>query len=317
MTRPRYAGGSEHRFTVRRERSVQSLSRYAAARLSLPLSWIERLLADGRIRLDGEVCLCGSSPERLKRGSEIAVRFPPVWPPHMVPTPMPLDILYEDEHLLALNKPPGVVVHPARGHMDGNSLQNGVLHHVASRGGPVDAGGIGPSHRLDKDTSGVIVYALHTESHRCLTRQFAERHPHKEYLALVDGSPSFDQTEAHAAMAPCPDDPSRVRVTPEHEGGKSARTGLYVLERGSDWALLRATPQTGRPHQVRVHCAHHGAPVIADATYNPAPARRPMARQALHAARLLLTHPVTDTPLRLAAPLPRDMEELLTFLRTR
>lgn len=314
MARPRYVGGSVHEFHVRRDLGSRSLVRYAAARLSLPASWISHLLDGGCIRVDGTVYDRSVETVILREGSVLTVTFPPHWPPHMRPTEMPLSILYEDEDLLVLDKPPGIVVHPARGHMDCTSLQNGVLHYCRGRLGQ-EGVSIGPSHRLDKDTSGVIVYALTTRAHRALVEQFATRHPHKEYLAVVEGDPLFEQTEAAYPLGQHPDDPSRITVVPEYEGGKPSRTSLYVLERGTGWALVRANPLTGRPHQVRVHCAKLGLPIMGDRDYNPRWRDHAILRQALHAAALVFEHPVRLERMRVEAPLPEDMATLLEGLR--
>jgi len=250
MPRPKYAAGSTHGFVVQRALLPHAPEAYLAARLSIRLGWARDLLAQGCVRANGQTLAPGGT-HGFMPGDAIAIVFPAVWPPHLAPTPMPLAVLYEDDAVLVLDKPAGVVVHPARGHMQGETLQNGVLHRYREEVGAPGVT-IGAAHRLDRDTSGVIVFSRTQAAYRHLTRQFAAQHPHKEYLALVDGAPAFAEASVEAPLGADPRDASRGAVVPLHEGGKRACTDLYVEEAGADWALVRACPRTGRPHQVRL-----------------------------------------------------------------
>ncbi len=312
MPRPRHAPGSVLRFTLKRSVAAASPAAYLAARLSVSPFQAERLLARGCVDLDG--CPLSSAPDsRLNKGSEITVRFPDDWDRHRRPQAMPLAILYEDEALVVLDKPPGLVVHPARGHMDGRTLQNGVrfrFRHALDR--PETC--IAPAHRLDRDTSGVIAFSLTRDAYRHLVRQFTDQHPRKEYLALVDGRPAFTETTIAAPLGVDPKDASRGAVVTRAAGGKPAATDLRVERLGADWALVRARPRTGRPHQVRLHLAHAGVPVVGDRDYNPLPHRRGAPRQALHATRLTLTHPIRGERVHVAADLPADFRAVLAGL---
>lgn len=287
---------------------------YLTARLSLPETWVQRLLTGGCVQVDGQVCQPHQNLD-LGPGMIIQVAFPDNWPPHLQPTALPLSILHEDQAILVLDKPPGIAVHPARGHMDSKTLQNAVLYHCRERSGEEDVI-CAPSHRLDLDTSGVIVFAITRDAHRSLVSQFTARSTHKEYLALVEGEPAFDTTEVIAPLGRDPERPSRGQVLALYAGGKDARTDLHVLERGRGWALVRANPRTGRPHQVRIHLQHMGLPVIGDREYHPCPERHHAPRHALHASRLAIVHPASGKPTCFSAPLAPDMQELLDRLRS-
>lgn len=313
MPRPRFAPGTVHRVPCRRPVGIKPVGRYLASRLSLSLKWVVRLLEAGCVSIDGAVI----DPEGawdFQPDTVIEVRFPDNWPPHMQPMAMDLRVLHEDADILVLDKPPGIIVHPARGHMDNYTLQNGVFHHCRDRLGAPDAT-LAPAHRLDRDTSGVIIFGLTRAAYTHLTVQFMHQKPHKEYLAVVEGTPDFADTHVNAPLGIDPANPTRGAVVPVHEGGKEAATDMHVIEKGSGWAFVRAVPRTGRPHQVRLHLAHLGLPVIGDRDYHPAPERHGCPRQALHAAVLKIRHPRTDTPTRFEALLPRDMADLLERLR--
>jgi 23S rRNA pseudouridine1911/1915/1917 synthase len=305
--------GETVRLAVRRATGAVPAARYLASRLGVNEKVARRLLATGAVRFDG----APAGPDdawALRPGREIVLRVPDSWPPHLQPTPMELSILYEDAHLAAVDKPAGRVVHPARGHMDNDSMQNGLLWRYREEARRPEAT-IACPHRLDLDTTGVLLFSRTRAAYRGLTRLFAERRVHKAYLALVEGRPRFGETRVLRPLGVHPSDPTRGAVVPEHEGGRPAETDLYVVEAGADWALLRANPRTGRPHQVRLHCAALGHPVLGDRDYHPAPAARGAPRQMLHAAALALLHPVTGEPLQIGAPLPADMEALLARLR--
>lgn len=316
MTRPRFVPGSTVVFKVKNRSGKKPLAAYLATRLGVVTTWAEDLVKGGHVKLDGTP----SQPDdfiNLSAGPhDIEVFFPNNWPKHMAATEMPLDILYEDEHLLVINKPPGIVVHPARGHLDNQTLQNGVRHryrHLLGR----EETTLGSPHRLDKDTSGAIVFALTRSVYIHLVDQFAASAPHKQYLAIFDGKPNWTEYVCDRPLGSDPERKGLGTVVSETEGGKTARTDFTVIETGRDWALVRAVPHTGRPHQIRIHAASLGFPLAGDRDYNSLPERLPLPRQALHAAGLAFTHPATGLPLRVEAPLPADMHEALCQLRQR
>lgn len=315
MARPRFAPGSVVEFSIRRRSGRKSLAAYLGSRLGVAEAWAAGLLEGGHVSLDGETAIPGQLINLSAGAHEMTVRFPDAWPRHMAAVEMPLDILYEDDHLLAVNKPPGLVVHPARGHLDNLTLQNGVRHRYRSRLG--DPGlTLGSPHRLDKDTSGVIVFAVTRQAYVDLVEQFSRSEPRKSYLAILDGETG---PAAFANDKPIGPDPARRgagKTLPPGQGGKPARTDFLTLEGGRGWSLARAVPRTGRPHQIRIHAADLGLPLAGDRDYNPDPGRLGMTRQALHAASLEFRHPLEkDRLVRIEAPPPDDFREALFRLR--
>jgi 23S rRNA pseudouridine1911/1915/1917 synthase len=238
---------------------------------------------------------------------------------------MPLDILYEDEDVLVINKSAGVIVHPARGHMHGVSLQNGVLFHCRDIIGR-DGVTIGPAHRLDMATSGVILFAKRTRAYKYLAAQFSSRDAalQKEYLLLSDGE---SQEEAFSVTYPLVSDggsEGRQRVALTEEGGKSAHTDFQTLERGRGWTLLKARPKTGRTHQIRVHAASAHLPILGDILYHSVPSaasefvrENGLSRLALHAFSLSVRRPEDGRVMCFQSPIPSDMLSALAGLRSR
>ena len=296
----------------------------AAAIGGLSRSRVKALIAEGRARRDGAKLTDPAEPVRA--GSRYALSLPAPAPATPAPQAMPLSILFEDADLIVLDKPAGLVVHPAPGNLDG-TLVNALLAHAGEElpgiGGEKRPGIV---HRLDKDTSGLMVVAKTERAHHALSEAFATRDLDREYLALVWGLPAPLEGEIAGAIGRHPADRKRMAVLPR--GGKPALT-RYRTERawGAACALLRCRLMTGRTHQIRVHLAERGHPVVGDPVYlrrTPAatrslaePARSALLafpRQALHAATLGFRHPVTGAPLRFAAPPPADFAGLLAQL---
>lgn len=316
MARPKFVPGSVAVFKVRNRSGKKPLAAYLASRLGVVDAWAADLVELGCVLLDGEPATAGMLINLSAGPHAIEVRFPLAWPRHMGATPMDLDILYEDADLAVLNKPPGVVVHPARGHLDCQTLQNGMRHRYRDRVGR-EGVTIGPPHRLDKDTSGALAFALSTVAYAELVRQFSASEPHKEYLAILDGEADFAEIVCEQPLGSDPDHKGRGKVLSLADGGKTARTDFSVIERGAGWTLALARPHTGRPHQIRIHAAALGLPLAGDGEYNPDPARLGLGRQALHAAVLGFRHPVTGSPFRMEAPMALDLVEALRRLRRR
>jgi 23S rRNA pseudouridine1911/1915/1917 synthase len=288
-------------------------------------AWIEA----GRVRVV-RPGLTGAKPGlKLRAGDRVEVRLPapPAPPAPLAPEAIPLAILYQDEALLVLDKPAGLTVHPGAGQRE-HTLASALLHASAGRlstvGGP-DRPGI--VHRLDKDTSGVIVVARDDAAHRHLARQFHDRTVKKTYVALVEGGPREDHGVVDAPLGRHPRDRKRMAVV---EGGRPARTRFRVVERlGRRAARVECEPETGRTHQLRVHLKTLGCPLLADATYGrrdrftgadagltgPAAERVLLARHALHAWRLSLDHPRTGARLTFEAPPPADLRAAIEALR--
>ncbi len=269
---------------------------------------------------------------KLAVGDEVEVRLPAPPPPAgpLAPEALPVPILFQDEALLVLDKPAGLTVHPGAGQRSG-TLANALLHlspgALSGLGGPERPGIV---HRLDKDTSGVIVVARTDLAHRALAQQFHDREVGKTYLALTAGVPRRREGAIDLPLDRHPSDRKRRAVVP---GGRAALTEYRVLEALGRFALIECRPRTGRTHQLRVHLQAIGAPILADATYGPRRGRALGAgaftagdaggagdevllrRQALHAARLVLTHPASGERLTFEAPLPPDMARALEVLR--
>lgn len=277
---------------------------------------IQRWIESGYIRVNDRHTKPTYEP---RVGDRIRVSEPPVEPALAEPQDIPLDILHEDEDLLVVNKPPGLVVHPAAGHADG-TLVNALLHHCAGRLSGI--GGVarpGIVHRLDKDTSGCLVVAKHDAAHLSLAEQFAARTSHKVYQAIVCGVVRVESGDIRADIARHPSHRKRMAVV---GGGREAWTGFRVSERfrGATW--VQATLHTGRTHQIRVHFQHAGHPLVGDDTYGKRPNSRlaeltgyRAPRQLLHAWRLGFEHPGTRSPVEFEAPLPMDFQHALAMLR--
>lgn len=265
---------------------------------------IQALIKEGRVTCEGAAVKANAKP---KTGQTIEIRVPAPTPADPLPEDIPLDILHEDGDCLVLNKPAGLVVHPAPGHAAG-TLVNALLAHCRDLGG---VGGVerpGIVHRLDKDTSGLMVVAKNDAAMAGFVRLFQTGGITKEYVALVHGAPPKPSGTVSTLIGRHPVDRKRMAVVGRN--GKLAVTHYAVEQRLGDIALVRCRIETGRTHQIRVHMQSLGCPVVGDALYGrPAADKRltPVpARQMLHAARLAFTHPVTGAAMAFEAPLPDD-----------
>jgi 23S rRNA pseudouridine1911/1915/1917 synthase len=278
---------------------------------------IQRLLHEGHIRVDGRIVRQTHHP---RAGEQVTIALPDARPDEALAEEIPLEILFEDDALLVLNKPAGVVVHPAAGHHE-HTLVNALLHHC--RGGLSGIGGVarpGIVHRLDKDTSGCLVVAKTDAAHIALTKQFSERQVEKIYQAIVCGRIPRDSGKIETTIARHPTQRKKMAVS--SGSGRDARTTYRVLERWQDATFVEVGLHTGRTHQIRVHFAHLGSPIAGDAVYG----RRANTelkkktgyaapRQLLHAWRIGFIHPLTNQRLTLQAPLPADFASGLDFFR--
>ena len=265
--------------------------------------WIEA----GDVRVDG----APAEPRRKLRGGEqVALTAVPAAPLDDAPEDIPLAILHEDDALLVLDKPAGLVVHPGSGNRAG-TLLNALLHHAPSLAALPRAGIV---HRLDKDTSGLLVVAKTDVAHTNLVRQLAARTVAREYIAVARG----DVARATIVDAPIGRHPVQRTSMAIVAKGKPARTHVHIVERFGVATLLRCTLETGRTHQIRVHVAAIGHPLVGDRAYGPGRAAGvpDFPRQALHAARLGLDHPVTGGPVTWQVPPPEDLAALIDTLRT-
>jgi len=278
---------------------------------------IQRLIEEGHIRVNGRTVKPTHAP---RAGEQVQVHWPEARPAKAQPEAMPLDVLYEDDALLVLNKPPGLVVHPAAGHEE-HTLVNALLHHCAGQLSGI--GGVarpGIVHRLDKETSGCLVVAKNDDTHLALSAQFATRKVEKMYLAIVCGEMPRDEGEIRAAIARHPS--HRKRMAVDDDAGRAARTSYRVLERLRGATLAEAILHTGRTHQIRVHFQFIGFPLVGDATYGNRQnqhlaelTRYTAPRQMLHAGQLSFIHPRTGKRLSFTAPRPADFLDALSALR--
>lgn len=314
MTKPRYSPGQTIKFEVKRNRGVRTLTSYLASRIYVHERRALILLQKNAVKVDGKII----APEEvldLKRGSIIEVTFPSDWPQHLKATEMPLDIIYEDESIVILNKPPGIVVHPARGHMSGETMQNGLIHRYQDHTDSEST--IAPAHRIDRNTSGIILFSRTREAYRCLTAQFARGTIRKTYLAICEGKPDWQEITVNKPLGDDPLNFEKTAILPISEGGKEAITEFKLLESGDNWSLIQAHPITGRTHQIRVHLASLGMPIFADSYYHPNHKMHNLSRHALHAWKLTLTHPTSNKTMKIEATLHKDMETFLDSLRSK
>jgi 23S rRNA pseudouridine1911/1915/1917 synthase len=289
----------------------------AEAGLGLTRSRIQQLVGEGRVRLDGKV---PKASARVRGGEAVEVEFPPPEPATPLAQDLPLRVLYEDADLVVLDKAPGMVVHPAAGHRDG-TVVNALLHRLQDLTGIGGERRPGLVHRLDKDTSGCLVVAKNETSLAALQAAFKDREVQKGYLALVHGVPAKEAGAFETLHGRHP--VHRKRFSAKVARGKPAITRYRVLERFEGAALVEVDLLTGRTHQVRVHFAEAGHPLLGDELYGGTrrgkgavkQAQEALGRQALHAYRLSFAHPRTQVPLSFEAPVPLDFARALEVLR--
>ncbi len=284
---------------------------------------MRRVISAGAVTINGDGAKVSY---RLHAGQTVRVELPPMPLAGPQPENIPVDVLYEDDFLIAINKPPGMVVHPARGHWSG-TLASALAFHfqeLSTVGGETRPGIV---HRLDRDTSGVMVVAKTDPMHQALADQFAARTTEKEYWALSVGVPDHDRDHIDAPIGIHPYQREKMAIRANHETSREAQTFYEVTERFVGFAQVKCLPKTGRTHQIRVHLAHIGYPVLCDRLYS---GRAELTlgdiaktkddtvvldRQALHARRIKLLHPATKEPVEFIAPIPADLERTLELLR--
>ena len=292
----------------------------AAALPTLSRERLKALIGAGAVT-GPEGALVRDPAAKAVPGGAYRVAVPEPAPAHNEAQDIALEIVFEDEHLLVVDKPAGMVVHPAAGNLDG-TLVNALLHHCAGRLSGI--GGVarpGIVHRIDKDTSGLLVVAKTDPAHEGLSAQFARHSIVRRYLAVVAGRPNPPSGSVDAPLARSSANRKKMAIVPEGRG-KRAVTHYRMLEPLRDSALIECRLETGRTHQVRVHMASLGHALLGDPVYGRTPAalrellkRQAFARQALHAAELGFVHPTTGKSLSFQSPVPSDMQELLSALR--
>ena len=283
---------------------VDHLSEFSRSR-------IQKWIRDGSVRVDDQIVT--KTGYALERGELVEADIPATGESDLIPESIPLDILFENDDLLVINKPPGMVVHPSAGH-DSGTLVHAVLAHAPDMEGVGGERRPGVVHRLDKDTSGVILFAKNDSTHQFLQRQFKQRSVKKTYLALVDGHPPTPSGRIEGPIGRDPKHRQKMAIVPESRG-KPAFTVYHTLDRFSEHAHLEILPETGRTHQIRVHMAFLGCPVAGDRVYGSRKLSLPVDRHLLHASELEIKISENASPSSFKAPLPGDFEEALTLLR--
>ena len=293
--------------------SGERLDKFLVGELpELSRSRVQGLIADGLVELDGMRARKGG--QIVEPGQSVHVRIPPATPSGLAAEEIALDIVFENQDLLVVNKPAGMVVHPAAGHSSG-TLVNAALGYDPEFweiGGEERPGVV---HRLDKDTSGLILLAKNDAAHRWLQDQFRLRKVEKTYLALVDGRPPTPSGRVEAPIGRDPAHRKKMAILPSGKG-REAVSEYKTLENFRSHSLLEFHPLTGRTHQIRLHCAFLGCPILGDRIYGRKNPSIEIGRQFLHAARLAIIPPGETKPRHFEAPLPPDLQMVLDDLRT-
>lgn len=294
----------------------QRLDRYLAEALpDFSRSHAQKLIEQGKIQVNGQVCT--SKKLMVQVGDRLHITIPDAQPLDLQPEDIPLDILYEDDHLLIINKPVGLVVHPAPGH-EGGTLVNALLAHCDNLAG---IGGVqrpGIVHRLDKDTSGAIAVAKTDQAHQHLQAQLKAKTARRDYLAVIHGAPAAESGTIDLPIGRHLIDRKKMAIIPEEKGGRRAVTHWQVRERLGNYTLMQFALETGRTHQIRVHSAKMGYPIVGDTVYGAGRSVGvKLAGQALHAWRLQLEHPISGVPVIAIAPIPTTFLTLVELLRRR
>lgn len=281
---------------------------FLAAKLGVSRSNMQKLLEDGRVKRGEKII---KANYKVRAGEMFVVDIPEPEPIEAVPENIPLDIIYEDDDVVVLNKARGMVVHPAPGNYTG-TLVNALLYHCSNLSGINSAIRPGIVHRLDKDTSGIMIVAKNDAAHISLSQQIQSKTAVRTYLAVVHGNIKTDSGTIETQIAR--DKTDRKKMAVVKEGGRDAITDYEVLERFGKYTLVRCKLRTGRTHQIRVHMEYLGYPLVGDPKYSPMKTPFGIKGQALHSHTLEFTHPRTGERMKFEAPLPEDMHKIITRL---
>lgn len=281
---------------------------FLAANLGVSRSNMQKLLEDGRVKRGEKII---KANYKVRAGEMFVVDIPEPEPIEAVPENIPLDIIYEDDDVVVLNKARGMVVHPAPGNYTG-TLVNALLYHCSNLSGINSAIRPGIVHRLDKDTSGIMIVAKNDAAHISLSQQIQSKTAVRTYLAVVRGNIKTDSGTIETQIAR--DKTDRKKMAVVKEGGRDAITDYEVLERFGKYTLVRCKLRTGRTHQIRVHMEYLGYPLVGDPKYSPMKTPFGIKGQALHSHTLEFTHPRTGERMKFEAPLPEDMHKIITRL---
>lgn len=300
----------EYEWCVDEAAAGMRVDKYVSERGEWSRTRVQRWIAEGRLSVDGRSV---KANYRLRNGESVRLRMSTLAKePEVKPEAIPLDIVYEDSDVVVVNKPRGMVVHPSFGHHSG-TLVNALLAHCGDLSGINGVLRPGIVHRLDKDTSGLIVIAKHDTAHESLAAQFAMRFVRRTYVAIVHGNLKHEQGTIDMPIGRHPIQRQEMTVLPKH--GKRAITHFTVLEKWLNYTLVKCRLETGRTHQIRVHLAHIGHPIVGDPKYGRKKTCFSIQGQALHAQHLGFRHPCTDDMMQFRSELPEDMRQILAELR--
>ncbi|MFC1576244.1 RluA family pseudouridine synthase [Candidatus Omnitrophota bacterium] len=296
----------ELKFTVDARRTGKRLDTFLADIIQRKLSrtFIKKLIDDECVTVNGEQ---ENAHYKVAEGDNIKVTVPDIKKSELAPEDIPIDIVYEDENIAVINKQPGILVHPAGPELTG-TLVNALLYRCGNLSGIGGTARPGIVHRLDKDTSGLLVVAKNDAAHKGLSDQFRDRSIKRKYIALVRGIVQLDNGRIDLPIARRKKDVTKMGVSFADEKKKEAVTNYTVLKRFEDFTMLEISLETGRTHQIRVHLAHIGHPVVGDRTYGSG---RGLGRQALHAKTLGFLHPVKKELTEFSSDIPEDMQGLI------
>ncbi|GAB6138503.1 RluA family pseudouridine synthase [Halanaerobaculum tunisiense] len=299
----------QHKFKVSSEASGQRVDKFLATQNdNLSRNYLQNLIKDGQVLVNDKQV---KKSYQLETDDQIELTIPEAEEMDLEPEDIHLDILYEDQDLIVINKQPDLVVHPAPGHPNG-TLVNALLYHCDNLSGINGVIRPGIVHRLDKDTSGSLVVAKNDETHRGLANQFKERETKKEYLALVQGQVKYNKGKIDAAIGRDPSDRKKMAVTSKNS--KRAISHFEVQKRYQDHTLVKVRLETGRTHQIRLHMDYMSNAVVGDQLYGPTNSKLDVSRQMLHAHKLGFYHPRTEVWKEFKAPLLADMKETIANL---
>lgn len=299
---------SEVSFTVTKEEAGIRADKLISERFGeYTRSFLQRVIEEGGVTADGRAI---KPKDKLKEGSRVALSIREPEEISAKPENIPIDIVYQDEDIAVINKAQGMVVHPAAGNYTG-TLVNAILYHIKDLSGINGEIRPGIVHRIDKDTSGLLVIAKNDAAHISLQEQIQQKTAHREYIALVNGNIKEDEVRIDKPIGRHRTDRKKMAVVPE---GRNAATNFYVLKRYGKYTLIRAVLETGRTHQIRVHLANRGNPVVGDALYGTKKGQFKLNGQLLHAYKLILTHPKTGEVMEFSAPLPEYFTQVLDKL---
>lgn len=298
------------------KQKADRLDRYLSDQLpDFSRSRLQKLIDRGQVKVNDRVCQLKKMT--LQPGDRIILELPPVQPVDLIPEDIPLDILYEDDQILIVNKPAGLVVHPSVGHETG-TLVHGILAHCPDLKGIGGEQRPGIVHRLDKDTTGALAIAKTETALYHLQAQLKEKTARRDYLGIVHGSPSTDSGTVNQPIGRHPGDRQKMAIVPPEKGGRPSITHWQVQESLGNYTLMHFQLETGRTHQIRVHSAFIGHPLVGDATYSRnRSVGVNLSGQALHAWRLRLEHPIKKEWIEAIAPPPPEFNKLLQVLRQR